>query len=186
MKLANTWAPRDLYSKTVQGFHDEVEEHDEVDETKDGCWGVKWQQYVLTKARTSYKQLHELAREVKGVERKWGKKFTITQHQTIFGKWEATSRRFLRPGVDYFTEFLAKLDCVTVPKGETLQVAFERARLHTPPGKILQHPNKDVQLFTSLCRELQELAGDQPFMICQQSVANLFGNSSHRTISNWV
>jgi len=32
--------------------------------------------------------------------------------------------QFPRPGHDYFTDFLAKLDCVTVPKGQTLQRAF--------------------------------------------------------------
>jgi predicted AAA+ superfamily ATPase len=30
------------------------------------------------------------------------------------------------------------------------------------------------------------MAGDQPFMLCQESVARLFGHSSHRTISNWI
>jgi hypothetical protein len=41
-------------------FHDEVEEHDEVDEAKDGCGGVVWQPYVLRKPHTSNKMLHEL------------------------------------------------------------------------------------------------------------------------------
>lgn len=35
----------------------------------------------------------------------------------------------------YFTEFLAKLNFVTVPKGETLQVAFERAKHREPTLK---------------------------------------------------
>jgi len=30
------------------------------------------------------------------------------------------------------------------------------------------------------------MAGDQPFMLCQKSVAQLFGHSDHRTISNWI
>jgi hypothetical protein len=53
----------------------------------------------------------------------------------IFAKWESASRPFLQPGHDYFTEFLAKLDCVTVPNGETLQAAFERAQRREPPSK---------------------------------------------------
>ena len=46
----------------------------------------------------------------------------------IFDKWEFESRPFLRQDHDYFTEFLAKLDCVTIPKGEALQAAFDRAK----------------------------------------------------------
>jgi Tfp pilus assembly protein PilN len=30
------------------------------------------------------------------------------------------------------------------------------------------------------------MTGDQPFMLCQASVAKLFRHSSHRTISNWI
>jgi hypothetical protein len=93
---------------------------------------------------------------------------------------------FLRPGRDYFTEFLAKLDCVTVPKGETLKAAFERAKRREPPSKVLVIRNEEVRLLASLCRELQEMAGNQPIMLCQMSVAKLFGHSSHRTVSNWI
>ena len=96
------------------------------------------------------------------------------------------SQPFLRVGHDYFTEFLAKLDCVTVPKGETLQAAFERAKRREPPSKVLVIPNEQVRLLAGVCRELQEMAGNQPFMLCQSSVAKLFGHSSHRNMSNWI
>jgi hypothetical protein len=186
MKLLDSW-PEDTSTGTAsQCFHDEVEEVDEVDEAEDGCGGVVWQRYVLKRPHTSNKMLHELAREIRGIEKKRGKKFTGTRYKTIFDKWESASRPFLRPSYDYFTEFLAKLDCVTVPKGETLQAAFERAKRSEPPSKVLVNPNREVQLFASLCRELQEMAGDQPFMLCQSSVAKLFGHSSHRNISNWI
>jgi len=130
--------------------------------------------------------LHELAREVRGVEKRRGKRLTVAQYKTICGKWETASRPFLRAGHDYFTEFLAKLNFVTVPKGETLQVAFERAKHRAPPLKVLVIPNNSVRLFASLCRELQEMAGDQPFMLHQASMAKLFGHPSHRNISNWI
>jgi hypothetical protein len=186
MKLANSWVEDAPTATALEHFHDEVEEHDEVDEAKDGCGGVVWQPYALKKPHTSNKMLHELAREIRGVEKKRGKKLTVTQYKTIFDKWERASRPFLRPGHDYFTDFLAKLDCVTVPKGETLRAAFERAKAKPPPAKILTLPNIQVRFFASLCRELQEMAGDQPFMLHQTSVAKLFGHSSHRTISNRI
>jgi hypothetical protein len=186
VKLAESWVEDAPLEPALAGFHDEVEEHDEVDEAKDGCGGVEWQPYVLRKPQTSNKLLHELAREIRGVEKKRGKKFAVAQYKAVFGKWESASRSFLRPGRDYFTEFLAKLDCVTVPKGETLKAAFERAKRREPPSKVLVIRNEEVRLLASLCRELQEMAGNQPIMLCQMSVAKLFGHSSHRTVSNWI
>ena len=71
---------------------------------------------------------------------------------------------------------------MTVPKGETLQAALERAKQTTSEGVA----DWGVRLLASLCREVQEMAGDQPLMLCQRSAAKLFGHSSHRTISNWI
>ena len=186
MKLAEDWIDQEVVPSPLHPFHDEVEEYDEVDEAKDGCGGVVWQPYVLKKAHTSNRSLHELAREIRGVEKRRGKKLKAAQYKLIFDKWESASQPFLRAGHDYFTDLLAKLDSVTVPKGETLKAAFERAKTKPPPAKVLIHQNTEVRLLASLCRELQEMAGDQPFMLCQMSVAHLFGHSSHRTISNWI
>jgi hypothetical protein len=147
---------------------------------------VEWQPYVLRKPNSTNKQLHELAREIKGVEKRRGKNLTAKQYKAIYDNWESASRSFLRPGRDYFTEFLAKLDCVTVPRGETLQAALERAKRREPPSKVLIVSNEGVRLLASLCRELQEMAGDQPIMLHQMSIAKLFGHSHHRNISNWI
>jgi hypothetical protein len=186
MKFLDSW-PEDAPTVTAsECFHDEVEELDEIDEAEDGCGGVVWQPYVLKKAKTSNKKLHELAREIKGVEKRRGKKLTTGQYRTIFDKWESASRPFLRAGHDYFTKFLGKLDLVTVPKGETLKAAFERPKAKPPPSKVLVNRNEGVRLLASLCRELQEMARDQPFMLCQMSVAKLFGHSDHKNISNWI
>ena len=186
MKLAESWVEDTPTGAALEGFHDEVEEHDEVDEAEDGCGGVVWQPYVLTKPNSSNKMLHEFAREVKGVEKKRGNKFNTAQYVAIYRRWEFASRPFLRSGHDYFVEFLAKLNSVTVPKGETLQAAFERAKRKEPPLKVLMIRVEGVRLLASLCRELQEIAGDQPFMLCQGAVAKLFGHSSHRNICNWI
>ena len=186
MKLAESWVEHTPTGIALENFHDEVEEVDEVDEAKDGCGGVGWQPYVLKKPNTSNKQLHELAREIKGVEKKRGYKMRVIQYKAIYQKWERDSRPFLRPGHDYFTELLAKLNCVTVPKRETLQAAFDRAKRREPPSKVLIVLNEGVRLLASLCRELQEMAGDQPIMLHQMSIAKLFGHSHHRNISNWI
>jgi hypothetical protein len=185
MKLADSWveeAPTAIPSKP---FYDEAEELDDVDESKDGCGGVVWQPYVLKQPHTSNKILHELAREIRGVEAQRGKKLPASQYKTIFDKWESVSTAFLQPDHDYFNAFLAKLDCLTVPKGQTLGAALERAKRRQPPSKARVNTNKEMQLLASLCRELQEMAGHQPFMLHQTSVAKLFAQSQ-RTISNWI
>ena len=186
MKLAKSWIDEAPTALPVAHLYDESEESDEVDESKDGCAGVEWRKYVLNKPCTSNDILFDLARDVRGVEVRERKQLELKQYKTIFNKWKDASRPFLREGHDYFTEFLAKLASVTVPKGETLEAAFQRAQHRDPPSKVLVVPNNGLQLLASLCRELQEMTGDQPFMLCQASVAKLFKHSSHRTISNWI
>ncbi len=143
MKLADSWIDDEQSVAPIEAFHDEV------DESEDGCGGVGWQQYVLKKPGTSNKQLHELARDIRGEETSRGKKLAVTQYKAIFLRWKASSRPFLRLRHDYFPEFLAKLDCVTVPKGETLRTAFERAKLRKPPSKVLLVENVGLRLFAS-------------------------------------
>ena len=184
MKLANSWPEVAPTAAPSEQLYDEYEESDEVDESKDGCGGVCWGQYVLNRPRTSNKMLHELARDVRGVEKKRRKLLTVTQYKTICDKWEGASRPFLRKGVDYFAKFLAKLGSVTTPKGETLATAFKRAKHRQPPSKVLLAP-KQLQLLASLCRELQEMAGDLPIMLHQASIAKLFA-LSQQTISEWI
>jgi hypothetical protein len=184
MKLANSWIEEAPTTTPSGHLYDEYEEYDESDESKDGCGGVVWWQYVLKKPRTSYKMLHELARDVRGVEKRRGKPLTVAQYKTIYDKWADASQPFLRKGVDYFGKFLAKLDCVTMPKSESLRTAFERAKHRQPPSKVLLAP-KQLQLLASLCWELQEMAGDLPIMLHQGSIAKLFA-LSQQTISEWI
>jgi len=185
MKLANSW-PEEAATAIPSGqLYDESEEYDEVDESKDGCGGVQWRKYVLNKGRTSDTILFELAREVRGIEQRRGKSLTVTQYKAICDKWEDASRPFFRKGHDYFPEFLAKLDRVTMPKGETFETAFRRAQHREPPSKVVLVRNKGLRLLASLCRELQYLYGDQPIILCQTSVAKLF-HVTQQTISTWI
>jgi hypothetical protein len=75
-------------------FHDEVEEVDEIEEAEDGCGGVDWRPYVLKRPHTSNKMLHELARQVRGVEKERGRKLPVAQYKTIFDNWKSASRPF--------------------------------------------------------------------------------------------
>ena len=72
-----------------------------------------------------------------------------------------------------------------MPKGETLESAFERSERKEPPSRVSLVPNKGLQSLASLCRELQEMFGDQPIMLCQTAIAELF-KVSQPTISEWI
>jgi len=89
MKLAESWVEDAPARTALEGFHDEV------DEAKDGCGGVVWQPYVLKRAHTRNKMLHELAREIRGVEKRRGKKMAVAQYKAISDKWESASKPFL-------------------------------------------------------------------------------------------
>lgn len=184
--MAKSWTGKYPNLESKGDFHDEGEEIDEAEEGEDVSRWVGVAEYVLRKARTSNKMLHELARAVRGVEMRRGKPFSSLGYKTIFDQWEAPSKPFLRVGQDYFTEFLTKLDYVTNPKGVTLESAFERAKRAEPPEKVLVSDNDGIRTLASLCRELQEMAGDQPIMLVQERIAKLFGHGNHRNISNWI
>jgi hypothetical protein len=138
MKLVDSWTDSIPGLADSDTFHDEAKEDDEVDEAEDECGGVDVEKYALRRAGTSNKQLHELAREVRGVESRRGKRFSRAHYTVIYRKWERPSKPFLRAGHDYFVEFLAKLDSVVVPKGETLKAALERAKQKPPPARQKQ------------------------------------------------
>jgi hypothetical protein len=182
MKLADSWVGEPSTPARAARLYDE---YDESDESKDGCGGVWWWKYVLKEPGKSNKMLHELARDVRGVELKRGKPLTLAQYKTIYSKWEESSGRFLRKGHDYFTEFLSKLSIVTMPKGETLESAFKRSQTRPTPSRVLDVSNEGVQSLASLCRELQEMFGDQPIMLCQTAIAELF-QVSQPTVSEWI
>ena len=184
MKLVNSWAEEAPPVAPLGQLYDESEEYDELDESKDGCGGVQWWKYVLNKGGSNT-TLFQLARSVRGVEKRRGKPLTVAQYKTICSKWKEASGRFLRPNEDYFTKFLAKLNRVSMPEGETLQTAFERAKLREPPSKVMDVPSDGLRLLASLCGELQELFGDQPIMLCQAQIAKLF-KVTQQTISTWI
>src|SRR4029077_7978137 len=70
---------------------------------------------------------------------------------------------------DTFEMFLAKFEKVQRPYGYTLQSAFERAKTKPAPIRVRSLP-QGLQDIAKLCRELQVLAGGNPFFLpCRQA-----------------
>jgi hypothetical protein len=72
-----------------------------------------------------------------------------------------------------------------MPKGETLESAFRRSERRQPPSNVSLVSCKGLRSLASLCRELQEMFGDQPIMLCQTSIAKVL-TVSQQTISTWI
>ena len=99
MKLADSWVGEASTPALSVQLYDELDEYDEVDESKDGCGGVCWWKYVLKEPRTSNKMLHQLARAVRGVEVRRGKALTVSQYKAIYSKWEEHRAGFCEKGM---------------------------------------------------------------------------------------
>ena len=188
MKLAESWVEDTPTGAALEGFHDEVEEHDEVDEAKDGCRGcgvaAVRAQRSITAATRCFMSLREKLKA-------W-KRNAETNSIRLIGRGDLSplgvcvaallaTRARLFCGVFGQTKFRncsQRRDLASrIRAGEAQGTAFEGS---DDPCR------RGVRLLASLCRELQEIAGDQPFMLCQGAVAKLFGHSSHRNICNWI
>ena len=61
----------------------------------------------------------------------------------------------------------------------------KRSQTRPTLSKVLGVSNKGLQSLASLCRELQEMFRDQPIMLCQTAIAELF-KVSQPTVSEWI
>jgi hypothetical protein len=118
-------------------------------------------------------------------------KLSPGQHAAIYELWHKRNCAFLRPGVDYFSEYLARFDSVRFPEGEKLKVAYQRALTATPTARLLCYPVESAHALTkicvlaNLCRELQFIAGDKPFFLSCRSAAQLM-DVHFTTVSLWL
>jgi len=174
-------------------FYNEGKEYKEFNEEEDGvaCGvGGLWDQIngnttILTRPNSSNRNLHLLARKVRGWEKRKKRPLTPEEYFSAFQIWESGSKPFLREDNDYFSEFLAKLNHVTVPEGETLLEVFKCSQGTPPPTALCIHPNEKLQHFGSFCRELHSMSKGCTLLLAQDPIAKLFG-CSQRTISTWI
>src|SRR5678815_3834637 len=64
------------------------------------------------------KSLFEIARGVRAIEKKTGRKLTTDELMVAFNEWHRVSGRWLDPEEDHLASFLAGLGKVRVPMGE--------------------------------------------------------------------
>ena len=198
MKLANAWVDNWSMGATSTLTEEELDCTQETHETQEpqethdeGEGGLDELQRVidecaLTARKTSNRKLFALVREVRGMEFRRKAKFSPETQAQIANAWIKVSGPFLTPGKDYFTDYCCKYEAVRHPKGATLAAALERAETQPPPVRALLHPNPEVHLLASLCRELQKLTPNRPFFLDGRSCAAVFGHQHHSTIASWL
>lgn len=166
---------------------EESQEYDEIDELPAGVW-EKIRKAILTcpvgSDGNTNGSLFDLAREVRGYEEDFGKRFSVKILKQIIYQWHLANLRNLNANKDYLIEFLDKLSLVRFPAGMVLVKAFEMAKAQPPPRVVVGFPQR-FQLLARLCRELQRQAGNEPFFVDGRSVAKVLGEA-HSTVASWL
>ena len=186
----------------IGGCTEETEEAEEAEETKEAeeAEVIKWVFAVKTieqaLAISTPTRVHEnnallftLARAVKALEEQ-ETKFKPAQLKDIFQQWYARSVKFLRPGQtkeDYMIEFMKAYQRAKYPLGSVIiPKAWKLAQEQPLPPEAAQFEEPKRQLLVALCKQLQILAGNEPFYLSARTVQGLFKQESHSTAATWL
>ena len=129
--------------------------------------------------------LFTLARAVKTMEAQ-SNKFTPTQLREIFNQWSGQATQFLRPEQsrdEYLVHFLSAYESARVPFGEgVVSQAWKAAQEKPlPPEAVELFEDATSRLVVALCRELQRIAGQEPFYLSARTLQRLLYQAAHAT-----
>jgi hypothetical protein len=175
---------------------EEAEETKEAEEAEVMSWVFAVRTIEEALALTTPTRVHEnnrllfiLARAVKALEEQ-DKRFTPSQLKDIFGQWYARSVKFLRPGLsreDYMVEFMKAYQRAKYPLGSVvIPKAWKLAQEQPLPPEAKQFEDPKRQLLVALCKQLQALAGTEPFYLSARTVQRLFEQDTHSTAATWL
>jgi Bifunctional DNA primase/polymerase, N-terminal len=142
------------------------------------------------KAHQNNDRLFTLARAVKTLEIQFGK-FTPAQLRDVFSRWFKRAIEFLRPEHtrdDYMTQFMNAYASAKVPLGEgVISQAWKLAQENPLPPEALENfEDGEKRLLVGLCRELQIIAGQEPFYLSARTVQQLLKQDGHATAARWL
>ena len=144
-----------------------------------------------TMPHQNYRLALHLARSVKALELQAGKRFTPGQHRDIHHRWLTRAAQFLRPGQtqeDYFMEYLNAYKLAKYPLGSAAvaQAMIAAKKNPLPPNVLTWADSPDVRLLVAICRELQAIAGKEPFYLSARMVQRIFKHDTHATGAKWL
>lgn len=121
------------------------------------------------------------------------KSLTEIEAEDIFDRWHSKSRaaEVLRPEQsrdEYFLQFMHKRSLARVPldSRETIDLAWKAANENDVPEVALRFKDRAIQRVVSLCRELQRIAGLEPFYLSCRTVQRLLGHDHHSKAAVWL
>jgi hypothetical protein len=132
-----------------------------------------------------------LGRAVKRLEFNSGKPFTPAQMREVFMEWHGQAQTFLRKELtrdDYMIQFMNAYQSAKIPLGlDGVKMAWKRAHENPLPPEAIKHfEDADKRLLVALCRELQNIHGEQPFFLSARKVQELFKLESHIEPARWL
>jgi hypothetical protein len=139
------------------------------------------------------KTLWQLARDLKAIQKKAGRKLTNREQMLMFNEWHRLSEPFLdsRPTrEDYLAAFLAKPAKVRIPTGEgdTLNKALaavsklSASELPVIPG--VPNAPENLRRGAALHRELSRLCGGNSYFLSCRDTAKAFPGLKHQKADN--
>jgi hypothetical protein len=143
------------------------------------------------KTHQNHGLLFKLARAIKGLEKQSGTAFTPGQLREVFARWFTGARDFLRSNKtrdDYQIEFMNAYASAKLPLGEGAIVeAWKKAQENPlPPEAIELFQDTRMRLTIALCRELQIVAGEEPFYLSARTLQGLLELETHTTAAAWL
>ncbi len=132
--------------------------------------------YLPTQPRGNNRQLFNLARFVRGIEKKAGIRLTRMEIKTLVDTWfDACPRECLsKSRQEYLSEFCRILSQTKKPLDDApVKRAWECACQNPIPREADDLPEAEGRL-AGMCLELQKQRGEEPFFLSCRSVAKLF------------
>jgi len=148
---------------------------------------------ACTERTTAKKALWQLARDLRAVEKRFGRKLSNRELMQMFSEWHRLSQPFLDPQKtrdDYLAAFLAKPAKVRIPTGEgdTLNKALKTlAKLspdELPVIPEIPHASERLRRVAALHRELSRLCGGKTYFLTCRDTAKVFPGLSHQAAWN--
>jgi len=143
--------------------------------------------------RTAKKGLWQLARDLRAVEKRIGRKLSNGELMLMYDEWYRLSQPLLgraKPRDDYLAAFLAKPAKVRIPTGDgdTLNKALATVAKLSPDElpAIPEVPNAPERLrrIAALHRELSRLCGGKTYFLTCRDTAKVFPGLSHQAAWN--
>jgi hypothetical protein len=136
------------------------------------------------------RRLFEIARGIRAIKKKIGRKLTTDELMVAFNEWHRVSGSWLDPKEDYLASFLAGLGKVRVPMGEgdTIKKALEAvsklslSELPIIPG--MRDALESWRRIVALHRELSCRCGSNAYFLSCRDTAKAFSGLSHQTAYN--